>query len=69
MITPACLFGFGSGCLLNHTFVLRVEGVRDLSVLDSSVWGEADCFVQYHFPTLGCEEAGGEGGCAKVFPN
>ena len=29
-----------------------VSGVRGLSVFNNTVWGEADCFIQYHFPTL-----------------
>ena len=36
---------------IRHVFDLTVEGVRGLSVFDNTVWGEADCFVQYHFPT------------------
>lgn len=31
---------------------MTVDGVRNLSVFNNSVWGEADCFVQYHFPSL-----------------
>lgn len=27
-------------------------GVRQLSAFSNTVWGEADCYVQYHFPTL-----------------
>ena len=54
------------GHLLNHMFVVRVCGVKGLSVFDSTVWGEADCFVQYHFPAAsGTEEAGGDIGGFK----
>ncbi|XP_054901560.1 C2 domain-containing protein 3 isoform X2 [Poeciliopsis prolifica] len=34
-----------------HVFVLRVEKVSGLTPLQSTVWGEADCYVQYSFPT------------------
>ena len=33
-----------------------MDGVRGLSVFSNMVWGEADCFVQYHFPAIS-EEA------------
>ncbi|KAI8520271.1 C2 domain-containing protein 3 [Branchiostoma belcheri] len=33
-----------------HVFEVVVEGVRGLSQFETAVWGEADCFVQYHFP-------------------
>ncbi len=32
-------------------FEVTVEGVRDLTAFNNTVWGETDCFVQYHFPT------------------
>ncbi|XP_075706126.1 LOW QUALITY PROTEIN: C2 domain-containing protein 3 [Rhinoderma darwinii] len=34
----------------DHVFEIHVENVRGLAPLQSTVWGEADCFVQYHFP-------------------
>ncbi|XP_063762656.1 C2 domain-containing protein 3 isoform X2 [Eleginops maclovinus] len=37
-----------------HVFVIRVEKVNGLTPLQSTVWGEADCFIQYSFP---CQEA------------
>ncbi|KAM9734096.1 C2 domain-containing protein 3 isoform 2-T2 [Menidia menidia] len=37
-----------------HMFVIRVEKVSGLTPLQSTVWGEADCYVQYSFP---CQEA------------
>ncbi|XP_070685639.1 C2 domain-containing protein 3 [Pempheris klunzingeri] len=37
-----------------HLFVLRVEKVNGLTPLQSTVWGEADCYVQYSFP---CQES------------
>jgi hypothetical protein len=41
---------------VEHVFELCVEGVRDVGAFASTVWGEADCFVQYHFPTLTSDE-------------
>ena len=35
---------------IQHVFEVVVEGVRDLSLFTNTIWGEADCFVQYHFP-------------------
>lgn len=35
---------------IQHVFEVVVEGVRDLSLFANTIWGEADCFVQYHFP-------------------
>ena len=29
---------------------MTVNGIRGLSVFNNTVWGEADCYVQYHFP-------------------
>ncbi|XP_059188005.1 C2 domain-containing protein 3 [Centropristis striata] len=36
-----------------HVFVIRVEKVNGLTPLQSTVWGEADCYTQYSFP---CQE-------------
>ena len=36
--------------IVEHQFEITVEDVRGLSVFGSTVWGETDCFVQYHFP-------------------
>ncbi|XP_063296892.1 C2 domain-containing protein 3 [Pelobates fuscus] len=36
--------------LMDHIFEVHVENVRGLTPLQSTVWGEADCFVQYYFP-------------------
>lgn len=41
---------------VEHVFELYIEGVRDVSAFASTVWGEADCFLQYHFPTLTTDE-------------
>lgn len=34
-----------------HLFVIRVEKVNGLTPLQSTVWGEADCYIQYGFPS------------------
>ncbi|KAM8903491.1 C2 domain-containing protein 3 isoform 2-T2 [Spinachia spinachia] len=36
-----------------HLFVIKVEEIKGLTPLQSTVWGEADCYVQYGFP---CQE-------------
>uniref|UniRef100_A0A3B3ZKB9 C2 domain-containing protein n=1 Tax=Periophthalmus magnuspinnatus TaxID=409849 RepID=A0A3B3ZKB9_9GOBI len=36
-----------------HVFVIKVEKVVGLTPLQSTVWGEADCYIQYTFP---CQE-------------
>lgn len=35
---------------MEHVFEIHVESVKGLTPLQSTVWGEADCYVQYHFP-------------------
>ncbi|XP_040282452.1 C2 domain-containing protein 3 isoform X2 [Bufo bufo] len=34
----------------DHVFEIHVENVKGLTPLQSTVWGEADCYVQYFFP-------------------
>nr|XP_023394722.1 C2 domain-containing protein 3 isoform X3 [Loxodonta africana] len=41
--------GQGSG-LMEHHFEFHVEKVKGLAPLQATVWGEADCYVQYYFP-------------------
>ncbi|XP_054830938.1 C2 domain-containing protein 3 [Eublepharis macularius] len=36
--------------LMEHVFEVHIESVKGLTPLQSTVWGEADCYVQYHFP-------------------
>ncbi|XP_016160650.1 PREDICTED: C2 domain-containing protein 3 isoform X2 [Ficedula albicollis] len=50
--------------LVEHVFEIRVEGVKGLTPLQSTVWGEADCYVQYHFPVQepGCGALQAPGG-------
>ena len=35
---------------IQHVFEVVIEGVRNLSLFTDNIWGEADCFIQYHFP-------------------
>ena len=35
---------------VEHVFEVSVETVKGLRLLEDMIWGEADCFVQYHFP-------------------
>ncbi|XP_022100363.1 C2 domain-containing protein 3-like isoform X2 [Acanthaster planci] len=37
--------------LVEHIFEVVVEGIQCLPQLEDTVWGEADCFVRYHFPS------------------
>ncbi|CAL8362296.1 unnamed protein product [Merluccius merluccius] len=37
--------------MIEHLFAVRVEKVQGLSPLQSTVWGEADCYIQYSFPS------------------
>ncbi|NXJ99003.1 C2CD3 protein, partial [Corythaixoides concolor] len=43
--------------LMEHVFEIHVESVKGLTPLQSTVWGEADCYVQYYFPVqeAGCD--------------
>lgn len=36
--------------LMEHRFEFHVVMVKGLVPLQATVWGEADCYVQYHFP-------------------
>lgn len=36
---------------VEHIFEVVIEGVRSLPQGEDFVWGEADCFIQYHFPS------------------
>ncbi|XP_051881826.1 C2 domain-containing protein 3 isoform X3 [Pristis pectinata] len=37
--------------LMEHIFEVNVIKLKGLTPLQSTVWGEADCYVQYYFPT------------------
>ncbi|XP_015196932.2 C2 domain-containing protein 3 isoform X1 [Lepisosteus oculatus] len=41
-----------------HVFEITVERVKGLTPLQSTVWGEADCYVQYSFPTQDTDTPG-----------
>ncbi|NWW21111.1 C2CD3 protein, partial [Falcunculus frontatus] len=49
--------------LMEHVFEIHVESVKGLTPLQSTVWGEADCYVQYYFPVqeAGCGALQGPG--------
>jgi len=46
-------------------FEVIVENVSGLKLLDNMIWGEADCFIQYHFPAQ-MASAGRVGGATIV---
>ncbi|XP_051933692.1 C2 domain-containing protein 3 [Hippocampus zosterae] len=52
---PAKVIASPAQATIEHVFVIRVEKVTGLTPLQSTVWGEADCYVQYAFP---CQEGG-----------
>jgi len=43
-------FVFVYCCTVEHLFEVIVENVSGLKLLYNMIWGEADCYVQYHFP-------------------
>ncbi|NXO86023.1 C2CD3 protein, partial [Sitta europaea] len=49
--------------LMEHVFEIHVESVKGLTPLQSTVWGEADCYIQYNFPVqeAGCGALQGPG--------
>ncbi|NXB73353.1 C2CD3 protein, partial [Donacobius atricapilla] len=49
--------------LMEHVFAIHVESVKGLTPLQSTVWGEADCYIQYYFPVqeAGCGALQGPG--------
>jgi len=49
---------------VEHLFEVIIENVSDLMLLDNMIWGEADCYVQYHFPAQ--TASAGRGGGATV---
>ena len=36
--------------VVEHVFELSVVAIKGLRLQENMIWGEADCFVQYHFP-------------------
>ncbi|XP_049678896.1 C2 domain-containing protein 3 isoform X2 [Accipiter gentilis] len=55
---PTMLDQEGEG-LMEHVFEIHVESMKGLTPLQSTVWGEADCYVQYYFPVQ-------ESGCGAL---
>ena len=51
-------------CTVEHMFEVVIENVSGLKLLDNMIWGEADCFIQYHFPVQ--MASAGRGGGATV---
>ncbi|NXY19323.1 C2CD3 protein, partial [Atrichornis clamosus] len=47
---PTMVFIIQGEDLMEHVFEIRVESVKGLTPLQSTVWGEADCYIQYYFP-------------------
>jgi len=41
---------------VDHVFEVIIEGISGLKLLDNMMWGEADCFVQFHFPAQGTSQ-------------
>ncbi|NXX51004.1 C2CD3 protein, partial [Tricholaema leucomelas] len=52
-LEPSMSEAEGEGVMLEHLFEIHVESLKGLSALQGTVWGEADCYVQYHFPVQG----------------
>ena len=50
---------------VEHIFEVIIESVSGLKLLDNMIWGEADCFIQYHFPAQ-MASAGRVGGATVV---
>ncbi|ELU08216.1 hypothetical protein CAPTEDRAFT_197535 [Capitella teleta] len=43
---------------VEHVFEVSVDSIQGLSLLENMIWGEADCFVQYHFPSASAASMG-----------
>ncbi|XP_007889496.2 C2 domain-containing protein 3 [Callorhinchus milii] len=43
---------------MEHVFEVKVVKVKGLTPLQSTIWGEADCYVQYYFPAQDSEMDG-----------
>lgn len=37
--------------MVEHEFEVTVESIRGLCLPEGMIWGEADCFVKYWFPS------------------
>jgi len=51
--------------VVEHMFEVIIENMSGLKLLDNMIWGEADCFIQYHFPAQ-MANAGRVGGATVV---
>lgn len=49
-ISSAAMVEGQGNALMEHHFELHVEKIKGLAPLQATVWGEADCYVQYYFP-------------------
>lgn len=54
------------GCV-EHTFEVGVGSVHGLKLFETMMWGEADCFVQYHFPAQARSQPDAPGSRSVVF--
>ncbi|XP_034024238.1 C2 domain-containing protein 3 isoform X2 [Thalassophryne amazonica] len=45
------VFAVQEEAIREHRFVIKVEKVIGLMPVQSTVWGEADCYIQYAFPS------------------
>lgn len=44
---------------MEHVFEVVIDGVRGLKLLETMIHGEADCFIQYYFPSQGATKKEG----------
>ncbi|KAM8821602.1 C2 domain-containing protein 3 [Eudromia elegans] len=58
--SPAMRLDIQGEDLMEHVFEIRVDSVKGLTPLQATVWGEADCYVQYHFPVQEATSQGAE---------
>jgi C2 domain-containing protein 3 len=42
----------------SHVLRITIRAVKNLSSLNSEIWGASDCFVQYHFPSQHMQSEG-----------
>ena len=43
---------------VQHVFEVWIQSINGLCVPANAVWGEADCFIRYHFPSASEESEG-----------
>ncbi|OWF51153.1 C2 domain-containing protein 3-like [Mizuhopecten yessoensis] len=54
---------------VEHIFEVVIEGIRGLALFDNMIWGEADCFIQYHFPVQPPSDQPGTGPANDGIPS